>query len=119
MNDHIVKTRRSASNVRVLPVRTLAIEVTPMWFRYIASIAALSVLVYIGLVMSIIFATTERKTFESKISDVRTTLSYKEVAYGTKLSELGISKAHELGFVDVTNPEYTSTSATALILRSE
>lgn len=115
--DNIIQRKRIASQ-RTTRAKVVAVSATPLWIKYIISIAVLSLAIYLYLVVSIILATTERKALEEKISATRTELSYKEVAYGTKLKELHLARVYELGFVEVSSPVYASKAEHALTLRS-
>lgn len=115
--DNIIQ-KRGIANRNQSRAKTVAISATPLWIRYVLGAAVISLAVYLYLVVSIILATTERKALEEKISATRTELSYKEVAYGTKLKGLHLAKVHELGFVDISSPMYASKVEHALTLRS-
>lgn len=114
--DNIIQRNKIAR--RVGQSKVIAISATPLWIKYIWILAALSLVAYIYLVVSVILATTERKTLEEKISAAKTELSYKEVTYGMKLKELHLAKVYEIGFVDVSSPIYSSKAEYALTLRS-
>lgn len=115
--DNIIQRKRIVGQ-RAARSKVVAVSATPLWIKYILSIAVLSLAIYLYLVVSIILATTERKALEEKISATRTELSYKEVAYGTKLKELHLARVYELGFVEVSSPVYASKAEHALTLRS-